>query len=151
MTFFRSIRWALLAIVLDLAMGGAWLTFQPLYAKGHHGRDHRQAETALAAPASLSEAEVNQAKALFAGTCAGCHAERLEGGVGPSLVGVGSRHSRDKIERIVQYGKGRKKAVPMPAGLASAKDARLIARWLATNPMPKGASASPAEPHEGGR
>ena len=146
MNYISGLRWGFVALVLALAVGGAWIAFGPLYAKGRHGgghgNGHRQDRATAAAPAALSGGEVEQANALFAKTCAGCHGEKLEGGVGPSLVGVGSRYSLGKIERIAQYGKGQKKPVPMPSGLASGEEAKLLARWLATNPTPTGGSTT---------
>ncbi|WP_067732681.1 c-type cytochrome [Novosphingobium naphthalenivorans] len=130
-------RWFPLLLILTVAIGG-WFMFDPVYSKGRHsqgeghGNRHRQDAAITASP--LSDTEAKQASVLFAKTCAACHGEKLEGGVGPSLVGVGSRYSLDKIERIAQYGKGRQKPVSMPSGLATADEATLLARWLATNP-----------------
>lgn len=130
-------RWLPLLLILAVAIGG-WFMFDPVYSKERHsqgeghGKRHRQDAAITASP--LSDTEAKQASALFAKTCAGCHGEKLEGGVGPSLLGVGSRYSLDKIERIAQYGKGRQKPVSMPSGLATADEATLLARWLATNP-----------------
>jgi mono/diheme cytochrome c family protein len=82
----------------------------------------------------LSPEEINRASALYAQKCAACHGRQKQGGpVGPSLLGVGSRYSLAKIERIAQRGKGRKKAQPMPSGLVTAAEASLLARWLATS------------------
>lgn len=99
-----------------------------LYAAGRRG-------AASAAPQPLSSAETWQAAELFSKVCAGCHGQRAEGMVGPSLVSVGSRYSVAKIQRIAQQGKGKKKPVSMPAGLASPDEARLLARWLAAGPF----------------
>lgn len=100
-----------------------------------NGKDrHRRDETFVSEP--LSAADEQKAIALYSKTCAACHGQRLEGGVGPPLAGVGWRYSPRKIEKIAQRGKGRKKAVSMPAGLVSPDEARLLARWLATGPKP---------------
>jgi len=93
---------------------------------------------------ATSPEEVARGKAIYetkvvdvagsALTCAACHGQRLEGGVGPSLVGIGSRIPPTKIERIAQRGKGKNKPVSMPPGLATPEEARLLARWLAAGP-----------------
>src|SRR3972149_464611 len=124
----RIFRWALLLIVLTLAVGAYWITIHPAHAKGKHGGGR------AVAPVPLSSAETQQARALYAKTCAACHGQQMEGVIGPSLVGVGSRYPLAKIEQIAQSGKGKKKPVSMPAGLASADEARLLARWLAAGP-----------------
>src|SRR3990167_3471446 len=124
----RIFRWALLLMVLTLAIGAYWITINPANEKGRRGGGR------AIAPAPLSSAETQQAHALYAKTCAACHGQQLEGVVGPSLVGVGSRYSLAKIERIAQRGKGKNKPVSMPAGLATPDQARLLARWLAAGP-----------------
>ena len=124
----RIFRWALLLMVLTLAIGAYWITIHSAHAKGKHGGGR------AIATAPLSSAETQQAHALYAKTCAACHGQQLEGVVGPSLVGVGSRYPLAKIEQIAQRGKGKNKPVSMPAGLASADEARLLARWLAAGP-----------------
>src|SRR3990172_6683698 len=126
---FLSFRWTLLALALVAMVGGAYVVFGTVYAKGGYrsGHGHRNL-------APLSEAEAKQAGAIYAKTCAGCHGERLEGATGPSLVGVGARLKIGKIEKIAQEGKARKKPVSMPSGLASPEEAMLLAHWLAKNP-----------------
>jgi len=132
-------RGILVLLVLTLAVGSGWLLFKPIHGnerhgigKGHGGR-HREG-IATTVPA-LPFPEAKQASTLFASKCSGCHGAQLEGGVGPSLVGVGTRFPLQKIERIAQYGKGRKKSVPMPSGIASSEEAALLARWLASSPI----------------
>ena len=125
-------------LVIALAIGSGWLLLKPIHGIerqgiGHgHGGRHRE-EIAATVPA-LAEPEAKQASALYASKSSGCHGAQLEGGVGPSLAGVGSRFPLQKIERIAQYGKGRKKSVPMPSGIASSEEAALLARWLASSP-----------------
>lgn len=124
-------NWALLfwtLLVVALSLGASYIIVEYAYAKGRHG-DER---AAVSEP--LSATEEQKAVALYAKTCAACHGQHLEGVIGPSLVGVGSRHSLAKIERIALRGKGRKKPVPMPAGLATPDEARLLARWLVAGP-----------------
>lgn len=96
----------------------------------HAGR-HRAGKDAESTP--LSAVESKRAQALYASKCAACHGMDLQGGVGPSLKGVGERRSLSKIEKIARQGKGRNKAVQMPAGLANGEEARLLARWLITD------------------
>lgn len=117
-----------IGVALALAVCGL-VTAQSSAARGKHDRSD------VAAPTPLSPAEARQAQALYAKTCAGCHGQQRQGVVGPSLVGVGERYSVAKIERIAQRGKGKNKAVSMPSGLVSADQARLLARWLVTEPQ----------------
>jgi mono/diheme cytochrome c family protein len=70
------------------------------------------------------------AETLYRDRCAACHGAAREGGAGPRLVDIGDRRSTAKIARIAQFGKGRNKPNPMPAGLTDADEARLLARWL---------------------
>lgn len=136
-------RW-ISPLFIILALAGSWFVFNAADGKGRHGHGHggrHREETPVATPA-LSEAEAKQARALYAKTCSGCHGAKLEGAVGPALVGVASRYSLEKIARIAQYGKGRKKSVSMPSGLATSDEAALLARWLDTNPTITGAPAT---------
>jgi cytochrome c550 len=70
-------------------------------------------------------AESFDPESFFKQTCAGCHGQNYEGGVGPSLKGIGKKLSKDQIKNIIQHGKG-----PMPAGLVSADHADQMADWL---------------------
>ena len=114
----------LLMAVLAFSAGAAWTAAGSVHARGKHRGDEGSASR------PLSAAEAQQARALYARKCASCHGSRLEGGVGPSLAGVGSRYSAAKIARIAQNGKGKKNVISMPAGLATANEAHLLARWL---------------------
>lgn len=58
-------------------------------------------------------------------TCIACHGANYEGGVGPSLKGVGQRLSVDQIKDVLQNGRGN-----MPAGLVPAEKADEMAKWL---------------------
>ena len=50
----------------------------------------------------------NSDRSLFAIQCASCHGERLQGSAtAPSLVGVGTRKSRDEIAQVIRQGTGR--------------------------------------------
>lgn len=134
-------RLALLLSSCVLLVGIGWIAQQFVQGRGKHRDDQ------MAAPVPLSVAEVERAAALYGQTCGGCHGERMEGVVGPSLIGVGSRYSLAKIERIAQQGKGRKKQIPMPSDLVSPDDANLLARWLVL--APKGISSSPFQEKSG--
>jgi len=51
---------------------------------------------------------VRSDKSLFANTCATCHSDNLLGSAnGPSLVGVGTRKTRDEIAQVIRQGTGR--------------------------------------------
>src|SRR5690625_1100765 len=51
-------------------------------------------------------------EAVYANSCASCHAADLSGGVGPDLTAVGSSLSEEEIENIILNGAG-----SMPGGL----------------------------------
>lgn len=47
-------------------------------------------------------------KNLFASSCAGCHGDNLAGSaMAPSLVGVGTRRSKEEITQVIREGTGR--------------------------------------------
>lgn len=129
MSSVRLRRWGgylILGVTFIAAVG--WIATSPPYGKG---RSRSASEESIP---PLSAAERDQAAALYAEKCAACHGEQMKGGAsGPSLVGVASRDSLHKIERIAWRGKGKKKPQPMPSGLASPAEASLLARWLATS------------------
>ncbi|MGZ0086419.1 cytochrome c550 [Caldibacillus thermoamylovorans] len=62
---------------------------------------------------------------FFKQTCAGCHGQNYEGGVGPSLKGVGGRLSTDQIKAVLQNGRGQ-----MPKGLVPPEHIDAMAKWL---------------------
>ncbi len=66
-------------------------------------------------------------EAMFANSCASCHGDDLEGGMGPDLTSVGSDHSAEDIEEIVENGQG-----DMPPGTAPPEEAEVIAEWLSS-------------------
>lgn len=70
--------------------------------------------------------DVAAAEDAYKSSCASCHGQDLEGGVGPELDAVGSSMSADEIEDIIINGAG-----SMPAGLLSGDDATAVAQWLA--------------------
>lgn len=128
----RSV-WIIPLLVSGLAVSACQKENKRESGSGNGTGRHRKvaASTASALP---SEGDAQRASKLFADTCAACHGNKRQGGIGPSLIDVGSRYSEAKIAKIAQFGKGRKKDVSMPAGLVSADDASLLARWLATEP-----------------
>ncbi|WP_214824445.1 cytochrome c550 [Exiguobacterium algae] len=81
-----------------------------------------QAQQAAAGP---DVTEMNPEELYAAKGCTGCHGGNLEGGVGPALTGVGERLSAEEIQNIIVNGRGQ-----MPAGLASAEEAEVLANWL---------------------
>lgn len=81
-----------------------------------------QAQQAAEGPAVT---EMNPEDLYAAKGCTGCHGGNLEGGVGPALTGVGERLSAEEIANIIVNGQG-----SMPAGLASAEEADVLATWL---------------------
>lgn len=65
---------------------------------------------------------------LYQKNCAGCHGKDLSGTAGPDISKVGSDHSADDIQAIIENGQG-----TMPAGLLKGDDAKAVADWLATH------------------
>lgn len=65
-------------------------------------------------------------EAHYQKSCVACHGSSYEGGAGPSLVGVGEKHSQEEIQDIVVNGKG-----GMPPGLVPQENAEAMAAWLA--------------------
>src|SRR3990172_1634112 len=120
-------------MIVAVVIGISAIAIQHSNGNGQH-RHKRTNAAQVNSVAPLSAADEQKAVALYSRTCAACHGQRLEGVVGPSLVGVGSRYSLAKIERIAQRGKGKNKPVSMPAGLATPDQARLLARWLTAGP-----------------
>lgn len=139
MEFRNKNRWPLLLLVLTVSLVIGWAAIQ----RSTDKRSGRIVERKGLSPLSLSEEKL--AIAVYIRTCAACHGEQLEGGVGPSLANVGSRRRMTKIERIIHRGKGKNKSIPMPAGLTSPDEARLLARWLVAGPK-IGLSAHQATP-----
>lgn len=60
--------------------------------------------------------------------CVQCHGEKLQGVSGPTLIGVGKRHTKEEILKIIDQGRG-----PMPPGMFQGTDAEKekLAEWLA--------------------
>lgn len=64
-------------------------------------------------------------EAIFANSCASCHGDDMTGSVGPDLTTVGSDHSAEDIEGIINNGQG-----AMPPGTAPPEEAAVLAEWL---------------------
>ena len=58
------------------------------------GGNDKKTETAAANP-----------EEIYNKTCIGCHGDQYQGGVGPALVGVSDRLSKDEITEFVVNGK----------------------------------------------
>ena len=63
---------------------------------------------------------------LFEVKCASCHGVDLQGGAGPKLSDIGSRLTKEDIEKVIAEGKGM-----MPKELVKGEDADKLAAWLA--------------------
>ncbi|WP_102345568.1 cytochrome c550 [Bacillus sp. Marseille-P3661] len=83
------------------------------------GGDEAQEEQA-------GEVAADDGEGLFKASCASCHGQNLEGGVGPSLETIGASKSAEEIANIINNGQG-----SMPPGLVDAAKAETIAAWLA--------------------
>lgn len=62
---------------------------------------------------------------IYKQTCVSCHGDAYQGGVGPSLKGVGDRRSADEIKNIITNGKN-----TMPAGLVKPDQADAMVKFL---------------------
>ncbi|OCA88239.1 cytochrome C551 [Bacillus sp. FJAT-27225] len=78
------------------------------------GGDSGGGDTASADPQKLYEQK-----------CSGCHGVDLTGGNFPALTKVGSKYSKEEIEKIIVDGKG-----GMPPGLYKGEEASKVAEWL---------------------
>lgn len=60
---------------------------------------------AIAAPFALAQAPAEEGRAVYVGTCAGCHSEGGEGGYGPPLVSNGNVGDETAfVDRILNGG-----------------------------------------------
>lgn len=75
--------------------------------------------------AAAPAADNSAAEGIFKQSCASCHGQNLEGGVGPDLTKVGSRLDAAGIENVITNGRN-----AMPAGLIQGDDAKAVAEWL---------------------
>jgi cytochrome c551 len=66
------------------------------------------------------------AEKLFEQKCSSCHGGDLKSGYAPDLDKIGSKYSKEEIEKIIEEGRGQ-----MPKGLLQGDDASKVAEWLA--------------------
>ncbi|YCI76881.1 cytochrome c [Bacillus sp. R1-10] len=71
-------------------------------------------------------AGAGDAAKIYENKCSSCHAVNLEGGVGPNLTKVGSKLSKEDIEKVIANGQG-----GMPKGIIKGQEASMVAKWLA--------------------
>ncbi|WP_409302796.1 cytochrome c551 [Peribacillus sp. SCS-155] len=102
--------------LLTLFMGTALI----LAACGGGNYDNESAE------GGTSSAGDGDAAEIYKNKCSGCHGEKLEGVVGPKLNDIGSRLSKEDIEKVIEEGKG-----SMPSKIVTGDDAAKVAEWLA--------------------
>ncbi|MFK4393154.1 cytochrome C551 [Bacillus sp. AFS026049] len=72
-------------------------------------------------------AGAGDAAKIYENKCSSCHAVNLEGGVGPNLTKVGSKLSKEDIEKVIANGQ----SGGMPKGIIKGKEASMVAEWLA--------------------
>jgi len=85
-----------------------------------------QTEESNGDDAGDSTVDASAAEDAYRSSCASCHGQDLEGGVGPELNAIGASMSADEIEDVIINGVG-----SMPPGLLSGDDATAVAEWLA--------------------
>jgi cytochrome c550 len=73
-----------------------------------------------------TEVAASKPEDIYKQSCIGCHGEKYQGVVGPGLIGVGSKYSKEEIMTIVTKGKGN-----MPPNLVKEEQAAAMADWLA--------------------
>ena len=83
-------------------------------------------DSASEKPANGGGDTASAAEAVYKKSCASCHGQSLEGGVGPALDKVGGKYSQDEIKDIIANGRG-----GMPGGLLQGDDVDKVAEWLA--------------------
>ncbi|WP_258728215.1 cytochrome c551 [Bacillus atrophaeus] len=74
---------------------------------------------------SSTEASASEGEELYQQSCIGCHGKDLEGVSGPNLQEVGGKYDEEKIQSIIEKGRGN-----MPGGLVDDAEAASIAKWL---------------------
>jgi cytochrome c551 len=81
-------------------------------------------------PAGDGGATTVNAEKIYTNSCASCHGQNFEGGVGTDLTAVGSKYSAEEIEEIIHEG------IPgtaMRAKIIVGEEATAVANWLAEN------------------
>lgn len=64
---------------------------------------------------------------LFQQTCAACHGDKLQGGVGPAIYAIGQHWSAGQIQAFVEAGRG---MMPAKGGLSSDSQVQQVVDWL---------------------
>lgn len=86
--------------------------------------------TACGGGESTSDNSTDTAKSdpekMYMQKCSNCHGADLTGGAGPALNQIGTTHSKEDIEKIINEGQKM-----MPKGLLEGEDASKVAEWLA--------------------
>ena len=77
-----------------------------LTACGGNDEDNATKEPAEDTTNETTTAGAGDAAKIYENKCSSCHAVNLEGGVGPNLTKVGSRLSKDEIEKVIIEGQG---------------------------------------------
>ncbi|WP_042458496.1 cytochrome c550 [Neobacillus dielmonensis] len=72
-----------------------------------------------------TEVAASKPEDIYKSTCIGCHGDQYQGGMGPSLKGVGDRLSKDEIKQVITKGRGN-----MPANQVKPEQADMMADWL---------------------
>ncbi|WP_102344881.1 cytochrome c551 [Bacillus sp. Marseille-P3661] len=83
-------------------------------------------ETAEGGETGGATADAGAGEELYKQSCASCHGQNLEGGVGPNLTAVGGKLDAAGIQNVIENGQG-----AMPPGLLKGDDAAAVAAWLA--------------------
>jgi mono/diheme cytochrome c family protein len=86
-------------------------------------------------PTTTSTAVVRGAR-VYASRCAGCHGVDRRGNLGPSLVGIGARHTPPEIAAIIRSGRG---IMPSFESLTDAEVAAVVQN-LTSDPGPSAAT-----------
>jgi cytochrome c550 len=72
-----------------------------------------------------TEVAASNPEDIYKSTCIGCHGDQYQGGVGPSLKGVGNQLKKDQIKEIITHGKGN-----MPPNMVKPEQADAMAEWI---------------------
>ncbi|WP_462412246.1 cytochrome c550 [Neobacillus sp. Marseille-QA0830] len=72
-----------------------------------------------------TEVAASKPEDIYKSTCIACHGDQYQGGMGPSLKGVGDRLSKDEIKQVITKGRGN-----MPPNQVKAEQADMMADWL---------------------
>lgn len=79
--------------------------------------------------ASISTPLDSEAVALYKKQCISCHANDLNGRVGPGLIDIGSRFTQDQLVTIIEEGTG--KGMPSYSKRLEQQEIEALAQWLA--------------------